>query len=297
MQFRTLGHTGERVSIVGLGGYHMAVPEDADLSIRIVRTAIDAGINFMDNCWDYHDGESERRMGTALRDGYRDKVFLMTKIDSHSKAGATRQIDECLKRLQTDCIDLIQFHEVIRPDDPEKIFAPGGSFEGALEAQQAGKIRYIGYTGHKSPDIHLHMLEVALAHGFTPATVQMPLNVMDAHYNSFHRVIPELVKHNIGVLGMKPLAAGFALKSGVVTATECLQYAMNLPTSVVITGCESIANVEQAIRAAETFKPMSSDEVSAILAKAAPVGMTGSVEGYKNTKVYDATDFHPDWVA
>jgi predicted aldo/keto reductase-like oxidoreductase len=297
MQYRVLGHTGEKVSIVGLGGYHMAVTKDPLESIRIVRTAIDGGINFMDNCWDYHDGESERRMGTALRDGYRDNVFLMTKIDSHSKAGAAKQIDECLRRLQTDRIDLMQFHEVIRMDDPEKIFGKGGSFEGALAAQQAGKIRYIGFTGHKSPDIHLHMLEVALAHGFTPATVQMPLNVMDAHHNSFHRVVPELVKHNIGVLGMKPLAAGFALKSGVVTAIECLHYAMNLPTSVVITGCESIANVEQAIRAAESFKPMTQEEVAVILAKAAPVGITGSVEGYKNTKLYDATDFHPDWVA
>jgi predicted aldo/keto reductase-like oxidoreductase len=297
MQYRILGHTGEKVSIVGLGGYHMAVTNDPLESIRIVRTAIDGGINFMDNCWDYHDGESERRMGAALRDGYRDKVFLMTKIDSHSKAGATKQIDECLQRLQTDRIDLMQFHEVIRMDDPEKIFGPDGSFEGALAAQQAGKIRYIGFTGHKSPDIHLHMLEVALAHGFTPATVQMPLNVMDAHHNSFHRVIPELVKHNIAVLGMKPLAAGFALESGVVTAIECLHYAMNLPTNVVITGCESIANVEQAIRAAETFKPMSQEVVAAILEKAAPVGITGSVEGYKNTKLYDATDFHPDWVA
>src|ERR1700693_6031193 len=170
MQYRTLGHTGEKVSIVGLGGYHMAVPKDPNESIRIVRTAIDSGINFMDNCWDYHNGESERRMGTALRDGYREKVFLMTKIDSHSKAGAAKQIDECLQRLQTDRIDLMQFHEVIRMDDPEKIFAKGGSFEAAMEAKQAGKIRYIGFTGHKSPDIHLHMLEVSLAHGFTPAT-------------------------------------------------------------------------------------------------------------------------------
>jgi predicted aldo/keto reductase-like oxidoreductase len=298
MQYRVLGHTGEKVSIVGLGGYHMAVTKDAQESIRIVRTAIDSGINFMDNCWDYHDGESERRMGTALRDGYRDKVFLMTKIDSHSKGGATKQIDECLKRLQTDRIDLMQFHEVIRMGDPEKIFASGGSFEGALEAQRAGKIRYIGFTGHKSPDIHLHMLEVALAHGFTPASVQMPLNVMDAHFDSFgRRVVPELVRHNIGVLGMKPMGFGAILKTGVVTPIECLHYAMNLPTSVVITGCESVAQVEQAITAATTFKPMTPEQVAAILAKTAPLANAGRFEGYKTTKYFDATDVNPSWLS
>jgi predicted aldo/keto reductase-like oxidoreductase len=298
MQYRILGHTGEKVSIVGLGGYHMAVPKDPNESIRIVRTAIDGGINFMDNCWDYHDGESERRMGTALRDGYRDKVFLMTKIDSHSKAGAAKQIDECLQRLQTDRIDLMQFHEVIRMDDPEKIFAKGGSFEAAMEAKQAGKIRYIGFTGHKSPDIHLHMLEVALAQGFTPASAQMPLNVMDAHYNSFgQKVVPELVKHNIGVLGMKPMGAGFILKSGVVTPIECLHFAMNLPTSVVITGCESVANVEQAINAAATFKPMTKEQVASILAKTAPAGSVGRFEGYKNTLLYDGTTANPGWLS
>ncbi len=296
MQYRILGHTGEKVSIVGLGGYHMAVPS-ADESTRIVHAAIDGGINFMDNCWDYHDGESELRMGRALRDGYRDKVFLMTKIDSHSKAGAAKQIDQSLRRLQTDHLDLLQFHEVIRSDDPEKIFAPGGSFEAALEAKQAGKIRYIGYTGHKSPDIHLHMLEISLANGFTPDTVQMPLNVMDAHYNSFGRkVLPELVKHNIGVLGMKPMGAGFILRTGVVTPMECLHYAMNLPTSVVITGCESVANVEQAITAATTFRPLSKEQVDAILAKTAAVANAGRFEGYKTTVNFDGTTANPGWL-
>jgi len=298
MQYRTLGHTGEKVSIVGLGCYHMAVPKDPSESTRIVRTAIDGGINFLDNCWDYHDGESERRMGAALRDGYRDKVFLMTKIDSHSKTGAAKQIDDSLRRLQTDHLDLLQFHEVIRMDDPEKIFAKGGSFEAAMEAKQAGKIRYVGYTGHKSPDIHLHMLEVALAHGLTPASVQMPLNVLDAHYNSFgQKVVPELVKHNIGVLGMKPMGAGFILKSGVVTPIECLHFAMNLPTSVVITGCESVANVEQAINAAKTFKPMTKEQVASILAKTAPVANGGRFEGYKNTLMFDGTTANPGWLS
>jgi predicted aldo/keto reductase-like oxidoreductase len=298
MQYRILGHTGEKVSIVGLGGYHMAVTKDPNESTRIVRTAIDGGINFMDNCWDYHLGESEVRMGNALRDGYRDKVFLMSKIDSQSKTGAAKQIDECLQRLQTDRIDLMQFHEVIRMDDPEKIFARGGSFEAAVEAKQAGKIRYLGYTGHKSPEVHLHMLEVWLAHGLTPDTVQMPLNVMDAHYNSFgHKVLPELVKHNIGVLGMKPMGAGFILRSGVVTPIECLHYAMNLPTSVVITGCESVANVEQAINAATTFKPMTPQQVASILAKTAPTGSIGRFEAYKNTVNFDGTTQNPEWLS
>ncbi len=298
MQYRILGHTGERVSIVGLGGYHMAVPRDSNESIRIIRTAIDGGINFMDNCWDYHDGESERRMGTALRDGYRDKVFLMTKIDSHSKAGAAKQIDECLQRLQTDRVDLMQFHEVIRMDDPEKIFANGGSFEAAIDAQRAGKIRYLGFTGHKSPEIHLHMLETWLAHGSKPATVQMPLNVMDAHYNSFgHKVVPELVKHDIGVLGMKPMGAGFILKSGLATPIECLHYAMNLPTSVVITGCESVAQVEQAVEAANSFKPLTKEQVASILAKTAAAANKGRLEGYKNTSAFDGTILNPGWLS
>jgi len=167
-----------------------------------------------------------------------------------------------------------------------------------MEAKQAGKIRYIGFTGHKSPDIHLHMLEVSLAHGFTPATAQMPLNVMDAHYNSFgKKVVPELVKHNVGVLGMKPMGAGFILKSGVVTPTECLHFAMNLPTSVVITGCESVANVEQAIDAAKTFKPMTKEQVASILAKTAPVGSAGRFEGYKTTLMFDGTTANPGWLS
>ena len=298
MQYRILGHTGEKVSIVGLGGYHMAVPKDESESIRIVRTAIDSGINFMDNCWDYHDGESERRMGKALRDGYRAKVFLMTKLDSHTRAGAAKQIDECLDRLQTDHLDLMQFHEVIRMTDPEKIFARNGSFEAVEAAQKAGKIRYIGFTGHKDPEIHLHMLRTAIAEGHRPDAVQMPLNVMDAHFNSFrHKVLPELVKHDIGVLGMKPMGAGFILKSTVVTPIECLHYAMNLPTSVVITGCESVANVEQAVHAANTFKPMSAEEVASILAKTAMLAKVGQLEGYKTTGNFDGTDINPHWLS
>ncbi|HLI79701.1 MAG TPA: aldo/keto reductase, partial [Candidatus Binataceae bacterium] len=199
---------------------------------------------------------------------------------------------------QTDCIDLMQFHEIIRMDDPEKIFARGGSFEAALEAKQAGKIRHLGFTGHKSPDIHLHMLEVWLAHGSMPATVQMPLNVMDAHYNSFAaKVVPELVKHNIGVLGMKPIGAGTFLKIGIATPIEYLHYALNLPTSVVITGCESVAQVEQAVEAASSFRPLTKEQIASILARAAGLNDGGKLEGYKSTNTFDGTTWYPHWLA
>src|SRR5438477_619342 len=205
MPYRTLGRTGERISALGLGGYHIGVPKDEREGIRIIRTAIDRGLNFMDNCWDYHDGGSETRMGKALRDGYREKVFLMTKIDGRTKKAAAEQLDQSLKRLQTDVIDLLQHHEVLRLDDPDRIFAEGGAHEAMLEAKKAGKIRFIGFTGHKDPLVHLRMLEVAAKHGFRFDTVQVPLNVMDAHFRSFGKhVLPVLVKEGIGVLGMKP---------------------------------------------------------------------------------------------
>src|SRR5204863_1088436 len=239
--YRTLGSTGEQVSIIGVGGFHIGDgPTEAE-AIRIIRTVIDNGINFMDNSWDYNDGASEERMGKALRDGYRDKVFLMTKIDGRSKAEAARQLDESLRRLQTDRIDLVQHHEVIRYEDPHRIFDDEGAQAALLEARQAGKLRFVGFTGHKDPRIHLYMLEVAKEHGFTFDAVQMPLNVMDAHYRSFARlVVPELVRQNIGVLGMKSLGNGIILRSGAVTAVECLHYALNLPTSVVITGIDRL---------------------------------------------------------
>src|SRR5438477_10698061 len=267
MPHRTLGRTGESVSALGLGGFHIGGPSvDEKLSLRIVRSAIDGGITFMDNSWDYNDGASETRMGKALRDGYRDKVFLMTKIDGRSKREATRQLDESLRRLQTDRIDLVQHHEVIRFEDPHRIFDAEGANAALVEARAAGKIRYIGFTGHKDPRIHLHMLEVAKDHGFSFDTVQMPLNVMDAHYRSFEQlVLPELVKQNIGVLGMKSLGNGVILRSGTVTAIECLQYALSLPTSVVITGCESLERLDQAIEAVKRFRPMTDPQRSALL--------------------------------
>jgi predicted aldo/keto reductase-like oxidoreductase len=297
MPYRTLGRSSEKVSLVGLGGYHIGSQKDEAESLRIIRTAIDSGINFLDNCWDYHDGESEVRMGKALRDGYRKKVFLMTKIDGQVKDVAARQIDESLRRLQTDVIDLLQFHEVIRPGDPERILGPNGSLEAALEAKKSGKLRYIGFTGHKDPDIHLKMLDTAFKREFTFDAVQMPLNVMDAHFKSFaKKVVPVLTKHGIGVLGMKPMANGVILRSNTVTPVECLHYAMNLPTSVVITGCDSLEILEQALEAARTFRPLGEKGVAAILAKTAPVAAQGQFEPFKTTTDFDGTVHNPQWL-
>src|SRR5437764_8682682 len=246
MRYRQLGSTGEVVSVIGLGGHHLGLVKCESESISIIRSAIDAGITFMDNSWDYNDGQSELRMGKALQDGYRDRVFLMTKIDGRSKKLAARQLDESLRRLKTDRIDLVQHHEVLRFEDPHRIFDEEGANAALVEARRAGKLRYIGFTGHKDPHIHLYMLQVAAEHGFTFDTVQMPLNVMDAHYRSFGRlVLPELVRQRIGVLGMKSMANGIILKSKTVSAIECLQYALNLPTSVVITGMQSMDEIQQ----------------------------------------------------
>ncbi len=293
---RTLGRTGEKVSMVGLGGYHIGMPNEEE-GIRIIRTALDNDMNFLDNCWDYNNGESEIRMGKALRDGYRKKAVLMTKIDGRTKQAAQQQLEESLKRLQTDHIDLLQFHEVIRDEDPDRLFAKGGGMEAVLEAKKTGKVRYIGFTGHKSPDIHLKMLNTAFAHNFTFDTVQMPLNVMDAHFDSFEKkVLPVLVEHKIGVLGMKPMGDKIILKSKTATPVECLHYAMNLPTSVVITGCDSIDILNQALQAARSFKPMSSSEVAALLAKTDAAAKNGEYELYKTTHTFDGTYQNPQWL-
>src|SRR5580704_11424273 len=295
--YRTLGRTREKVSLVGLGGYHLGKQADPQESIRIIRTGLDEGINFLDNCWDYNGGESEIRMGNALSDGYRQKAFLMSKIDGRTKAAAASQISESLRRLQTDRIDLLQFHEVIRDTDPHRVFAAGGALEAVLEAQKAGKIRYIGFTGHKSPHIHLQMLATAAKHSFTFDTVQMPLNVMDAHFNSFEKkVLPVLLKSDIGVLGMKPMGDHFILDSKTATAVECLHYAMNLPTSVVITGCDSLPILQQALQAARSFQPMNSSQVTELLAKTAKAAEAGQFELYKTSHRFDGTYANPQWL-
>jgi aryl-alcohol dehydrogenase-like predicted oxidoreductase len=298
MPYRALGSTGERVSAIGLGGWHLGLKHvDEPLSLRIVRGAIDGGITFMDNSWDYNDGTSEIRMGKALRDGYRNRVFLMTKIDGRSKREAARQLDESLRRLQTDRIDLVQHHEILRYEDPHRIFDPEGANAALVEARRAGKLRYIGFTGHKDPHIHLYMLEVATEHGYNFDTAQMPLNVMDAHYRSFEKlVLPELLKRSMGALGMKPMANGVILKSRTVTPIECLHYAMNLPTSVVITGVDRMEILDQALEAGRTFRPMSQAEVTALLARARDAASQGEFEPYKTTSIFDSTAAHPDWL-
>ena len=295
---RVLGKTGEKVSAIGLGGWHLGLPTvDEQLSLRIVRSAVDRDVNFMDNSWDYNAGTSEIRMGKALRDGYRDKVFLMTKIDGRSKKEATRQLDESLRRLQTDRIDLVQHHEIIRFEDPHRIFDDEGANAALVDARAAGKLLYIGFTGHKDPRVHLHMLEVAREHDFSFDTVQMPLNVMDAHYRSFEKlVLPELVKQKIGVLGMKSMANGIILKSGTVTPVECLRYALNLPTSVVITGCDSMKILEQAVETAHTFRRMSSAQVKALLARTKAAAAHGEFELFKTTSIFDSTATNPEWL-
>src|ERR1700681_801502 len=298
MLYRLLGRTGEQVSAIGIGGYHLwehSLSEDD--SIRLIRSAIDRGITFLDNSWDYNEGQSEVRMGEALKDGYRQKVFLMTKIDGRTKEVAARQIETSLERLQTDHIDLVQHHEIIRFDDPDRIFAEGGAQEAVLAARKAGKIRYIGFTGHKDPHIHLYMLKVAAEHGFHFDTAQMPLNVMDAHFRSFAQmVLPELVKQNIGVLGMKSMGDSVILKSKVVTPIECLHYALSLPTSVVITGIDKPEILDQAFEATKTFKPLNRDEVTKLLAKTKEVAMAGKYELFKTSSHFDSTAKHPDWL-
>ena len=293
---RTLGHTDQQVSMLGLGGYHIGNPSEAEAT-KIIRTAADNGITFMDNCWDYHDGDSEVRMGKALRDGYRQKVFLMTKIDGRDAKTAALQIDQSLQRLQTDHLDLLQFHEVIRMNDPERIFAPGGGMEAAVKAREAGKVRFIGFTGHKSPQIHKHMLEVADQHQFKFDSVQMPLNVMDAQYESFGKIVlPMLQERNIGVLGMKPIGAGILLTSGKVSAVECLRYALSLPTSVVITGCESMKDAQQAIDLGRNFQPLSETERAALLSKTTEAAKNGQFELYKTGTQFDGTTHNPQWL-
>ena len=297
MLYRPLGSTGEKVSVIGLGGYHIGLQKEEKESIRIIRAAIAAGITFMDNCWDYHDGASEVRMGKALRDGYRKKVFLMTKIDGRTRKAASGQIDQCLRRLQTDVIDLLQYHEVIRLEDPDRIFADGGAQEAVLAAKKAGKVRFIGFTGHKDPLVHLRMLEVAKEHGFQFDTVQMPLNVMDAHFRSFERhVLPVLVKEGIGVLGMKALGNSLILTSKTATPVECLHYAMNLSTSTVITGIDSMKILKQNLEAVKTFRPLTQKQVADLLARTVQAASRGKFEGFKTTNGFDGTAKNPGWL-
>jgi len=265
--------------------------------VCIIRAALDGGLSFMDNSWDYHQGESEKRVGLALKNGYRSKAFVMTKVDGRTKKEAARQLDQSLKRLGVDEIDLLQHHEVIRYDDVNRIFAEGGAMEAFLAARKAGKIRFIGFTGHKDPQVHLYMLETAKRHGFRFDTVQMPLNLLDAHYRSFEqKVLPELVAAGIGVLGMKSMGSGVILKSRAVTPIECLHYSLNLPTSVVITGIDSMKILRQAFEAAGTFERLTKQQVEKLRAKSAKAAANGEFELFKTTSIFDSTAKHPEWL-
>jgi aryl-alcohol dehydrogenase-like predicted oxidoreductase len=296
--YRLLGKTGVKVSCIGLGGFHLGQSklEEADM-IKLFHSAIDRGINFSDNSWDYNQGDSERRVGKALKSGYREKVFVMTKFDGRTKGSALKQLDESLQRLEVDYVDLWQFHENIRLEDPDRFFADGGAAEAMLDAKKAGKIKYVGFTGHKDPSVHLRMLEMADKNNFSFDAAQMPLNVMDAHFRSFEReVVPVLVGKQIAVLGMKSMGDKNILASKTVTPLECLQYALSLPTSVVITGIDSMPILDQAFQAAKTYSSLSKADISGILAKTAEVAMTGKFEPFKTTPRFDSTAMHPEWL-
>ena len=302
MPYRALGKTGEMVSIVGLGGFHIGKQTEESASIRIIHAAIDSGINFMDNCWDYHNGLSELRMGKALsQGGYRDKVFLMTKIDGRPHSVAAKQIDESLARLKTDRLDLLQFHEILRYEDPDRIFASDGAIHAALEAQQAGKVRFIGFTGHKHPNIHMEMFRVADEHGFHFDTVQHPVNVMDAHFRSFTRgVIPAAHERGTATIGMKTFGDHFILdhvqKSGTATATQLLHFGMSQPVAVIVTGIDSLKVLDQAVNAAHTFSPMTPEAQTTLLASTKDAAMHGKYELFKTSDHFDSTAQKPDWL-
>jgi aryl-alcohol dehydrogenase-like predicted oxidoreductase len=296
--YRTLGKTGERVSAIGLGGWHLGLPTVSEaVAIRLIRTALDRGLNFLDNSWDYFNGLSELRMGKALKDGYRKKAFLMTKIDGRSKKEAASQIEQSLLRLGTDTIDLVQHHEVLRFEDPNRIFDAEGAHAAMLDARKAGKIRYIGFTGHKDPHIHLYMLDVARENGFHFDTVQMPLNVMDAHFRSFGKlVVPRLVEEGVGILGMKSMANGIILQSKIVTPVECLHYALSQPTSVVITGIDSTKILNQAFRALRSLPKFTDAARTALLDRTRSAAAKGKWEPFKTSSIFDGTAANPKWL-
>jgi predicted aldo/keto reductase-like oxidoreductase len=295
---RKLGRTETEVSIIGIGGYHLGGKQVTEKdAIQIIRTALEEGINFLDNCWDYNGGVSEERMGKALQDGYRQKAFLMTKIDGRTGVAARQQLETSMQRLKTDAIDLVQIHEVIRMTDPELAFRPGHVIDVLQQARTEGKIRFIGFTGHKSPEMHLNMLATAEKHGFHFDTVQMPVNALDYHFDSFgQRVIPVAQKSGIAVIGMKPLSNAAILKTNTIAAPEALHYAMSVPVTLTITGCESLANLEQALAVARNFKPLNIEQKIAILKRTAPFAHEAKFEDYKSSHIYDGTFNNPQWL-
>jgi len=285
---RPLGRNGERVSIVSLGGWHIGSVEDPAEAIRIMHAAIDQGVTFFDNAWDYHDGGSEEIMGRALaQDGKREQVFLMTKNCERDYEGSLRNLDESLRRLRTDHLDLWQFHEMVYDNAPDWVFEKGG-IRAAEEARRAGKVRHIGFTGHKDPRIHLKML----GKDFAWDTSQMPVNVMDAHYRSFqHEVIPVCLEKGVSVIGMKSLGGGFPramIPEGTpITARDCLRYALSQPIASLVTGMTSMEDLEQAVAVARDFQPLDESETAALLKQAKPLAGDGRFERFKSTQAFD----------
>lgn len=288
---RELGTTGVKVSIIGFGGGHFIRPTiDEAMSIRLVQSAIDAGVDFMDTAWEYHNGESERRMGLALQ-GYRDKVTLMTKVCARDRKTAEEQLHDSLRRLQTDVIDLWQFHEVNYDNDPDWIFGAEGAIEAALAARQAGKIRFIGFTGHKSP----HIMHKMLAQELDWDTCQMPINAADAHYRSFQKeVLPELNRRGIGCIGMKSLGGNGKMVTELgLTAQQARRFSLSLPISTLVCGITSMEDLAQDVEIARSFTPMSEEEKTELLSSIAVEAGDGRFEWFKSTQHFDS-QYHRD---
>jgi len=283
---KALGRTGVQVSAIGIGGYHLGSAKDQEEATRIVREAMEAGVNFFDNAWDYHQGMSEERMGVAMQ-GVRKNAILMTKVCTHGrdKKVAMKMLEESLRRLKTDYLDVWQIHEVIYWNDPDMIFAPNGAAEALAQAKREGKVRFVGFTGHKDPGIHLNML----SHDFPFDTVQMPLNCLDASFRSFEQnVLPEANRRGMGVLGMKSMGgSGEIVKHGAAAVADALRYAMSLPVATTISGIDSIDVLHQNLEIARNFRPMSGTEMAAVRDRCRKFAADGRFELYKTTTKYD----------
>jgi aryl-alcohol dehydrogenase-like predicted oxidoreductase len=283
---------------LGLGGFHVGLIEDADLALEIVWRAIDSGFALLDNSWDYNDGESERRVGRALaRAGYRERVLVMTKVDSHSYDGLMRQVSESLGRLSLDRIDLLQLHEVIRATDADDAVARG-ALRAMVELRDQGVVGHIGVTGHKDPHYLVDIIDRAAEAGIELETAQMPISAVDVHMNSFTTIaLPACRERGVAVLGMKPLGAGSFLAGGELAAPELLRWALSQSTAICVTGCESLADVDQAVKARDAFTPMTLEEREDLESRAARLLQSGRIsEPYKSTDVHDSTDKHPAWI-
>ncbi len=286
---RRFGRHAEEVSALALGGYHIGSVSTEREATRIVHEAIDAGLTFMDNAWDYHEGGSETRMGKALK-GRRDRAFLMTKVCTHGRDAkvALRQLEQSLRRLQTDYLDLWQIHECVYENEPERHFAKGGVVEALEKAKSSGKVRYVGFTGHKNPELLVRML----AYDFPFDSCQLPLNGFDATFRSFERVVlPELVKRGIAPIGMKSLGGdGGAVRKRAVTVQAALRYAMSLPVSTTVSGIDSLRVLRQNLRIARGFKPMTEAELQAHRDRLAEAASDGRFELYKTTAIFDGDE-------